>query len=77
MLFLLWCRKGRIGIYEGDDLKVLAKNFSRTFNLSRTMLISLEEHLQQSYDMFMLERCNSNGGEHRLPSELGYSRLLS
>ena len=41
----MWYRKGRIGIYEGDDLKVLAKNFSRTFNLNQTMLISLEEHL--------------------------------
>lgn len=30
-------KQGRIGIYEGDDLRLLAKNFCRTFNLPKTM----------------------------------------
>ena len=30
-------RTGRIGIYEGDDVRELAKNFKKTFQLNSTM----------------------------------------
>jgi hypothetical protein len=42
-------KQGRIGIYEGDDLKQLAINFCKTFNLNKTMQQMLEENLRQSY----------------------------
>jgi hypothetical protein len=50
---------------------VLARNFSKTFNLNRTMQISLEEHLTQSFDKFLQEH------DEKLPSELGYSCVLT
>ena len=31
-------RTGRIGIYEGDDVKDLAKNFVKAFQLNSAML---------------------------------------
>jgi hypothetical protein len=30
-------RTGRIGIYEGDDVKELAKNFKKTFQLNKNV----------------------------------------
>lgn len=60
-------------MYEGDDLKVLAKNFCRTFSLNKTMYISLLEHLEKTYARYQAEK-----GQHdRLPSELGYSCVLT
>jgi hypothetical protein len=34
-------KTGRIGIYEGDDVTELARNFQRTFQLNKTMLTLL------------------------------------
>lgn len=36
-------RTGRIGIYEGDDVRELAKNFKKTFQLNSTMLSLLTQ----------------------------------
>jgi len=49
-------RQGRIGLYEGDDLKILAKNFCRTFSLNKTMYISLLEHLENTYARYQAEK---------------------
>ena len=42
-------KTGRIGIYEGDDVRELAKNFQRTFQLNSAMLhmlvLQLESHV--------------------------------
>lgn len=38
-------KTGRIGIYEGDDFAVLAKNFCKAFSLNKTMQGALEAHL--------------------------------
>ena len=42
-------RTGRIGIYEGDDVRDIAKNFKKTFQLNNAMLhmltLQLEQHL--------------------------------
>lgn len=62
-------KQGRIGIYEGDDLKQLALNFCKTFNLNKTMQQTLEENLRQSYHQYLQDQ----GLEDRLPSDLGYS----
>ena len=47
-------RTGRIGIYEGDDVRGVAKNFQRTFQLNGTMLhmltLQLEQHLKAYKD---------------------------
>ena len=43
-------KQGRIGIYEGDEVKEVAKNFQKTFSLNNNMLNilirQLEEHLK-------------------------------
>lgn len=43
-------KTGRIGIYEGDDIKDLARNFTKAFQLNATMynmlIKQLEQHLQ-------------------------------
>lgn len=43
-------KTGRIGIYEGDDVRDLAKNFQRAFQLNGQMLhlltLQLETHLR-------------------------------
>ena len=43
-------KTGRIGIYEGDDIKEVAKNFARTFQLNSSMyqmlIKQLDQHLQ-------------------------------
>lgn len=36
-------KTGRIGIYEGDDVTELARNFQRTFQLNKTMLTLLTQ----------------------------------
>eukprot|EP00928_Gymnodinium_smaydae_P061485 TRINITY_DN45542_c0_g1_i1.p1 TRINITY_DN45542_c0_g1~~TRINITY_DN45542_c0_g1_i1.p1 ORF type:complete len:512 (-),score=55.23 TRINITY_DN45542_c0_g1_i1:116-1600(-) len=41
-------KSGRIGIHEGDDLRVLSRNFARTFQLDVDMERRLEEHLRQA-----------------------------
>ena len=38
-------KSGRIGIYEGDNLKDLAKNFCKTFQLNSKMNVLLENQL--------------------------------
>lgn len=43
---MLFFRTGKIGIYEGDDVDVLARNFCRAFSLNKTMFISLQHHLK-------------------------------
>jgi hypothetical protein len=77
MFKLKFCifRQGRIGIYEGDDLKTLAKNFCRTFNLNKTMQISLINHLEESYEKYLEEQQTKSNGN--LPSDLGYSCVLT
>eukprot|EP00930_Biecheleria_cincta_P016373 TRINITY_DN13342_c0_g1_i1.p1 TRINITY_DN13342_c0_g1~~TRINITY_DN13342_c0_g1_i1.p1 ORF type:complete len:495 (+),score=93.24 TRINITY_DN13342_c0_g1_i1:50-1486(+) len=42
-------RTGRIGVHEGDDLRVLAKNFARTFQLDASALDRLENLLHEAY----------------------------
>ena len=66
-------RQGRIGLYEGDDLKALAKNFCRTFSLNKTMYMSLLEHLENTYAKYLADKQK----QERLPSELGYSCVLT
>jgi len=43
-------RTGRIGIYEGDDLRELARNFCKAFQLNHSMhgllIQQLEDHLR-------------------------------
>lgn len=39
-------KTGRIGIYEGDDVTELARNFQRTFQLNKTMLTLLTQQLE-------------------------------
>ena len=41
-------KTGRIGVHEGDDLRVLAGNFCKTFSLNKAMHGALLQHLQQS-----------------------------
>ena len=41
-------KTGRIGIYEGDDLKDTARNFCKTFALNKTMYGTLLRHLEVS-----------------------------
>eukprot|EP00929_Paragymnodinium_shiwhaense_P122416 TRINITY_DN9511_c0_g1_i3.p1 TRINITY_DN9511_c0_g1~~TRINITY_DN9511_c0_g1_i3.p1 ORF type:complete len:553 (+),score=99.89 TRINITY_DN9511_c0_g1_i3:167-1825(+) len=42
-------RSGRIGVHDGDDLLMLARNFARTFQLTPGMEARLAEMLQQAY----------------------------
>ena len=42
-------KTGRIGIYEGDDLRVVARNFSKTFSLNRAKMEALHRHLELSF----------------------------
>lgn len=39
-------KTGRIGIYEGDDVRELARNFVRTFQLNGQMLHLLTKQLE-------------------------------
>lgn len=47
-------KTGRIGIYEGDDIRDLVKNFQKTFQLNKLMVHlltqQLEEHLRKYYE---------------------------
>jgi len=43
-------RTGRIGVHEGDDLRVLSKNFAKAFQLDKVAEQRLEELLRQAYD---------------------------
>lgn len=40
-------KTGRIGIYEGDSIRDLAKNFQKAFQLSNSMLVLLMHQLEQ------------------------------
>lgn len=40
-------KSGRIGIYEGDDVRDLARNFQKTFQLNNNMLELLTRQLEQ------------------------------
>lgn len=40
-------KNGRIAIHEGDEPKVLAKNFAKTFDLGMDMQLGLEELLKE------------------------------
>ena len=51
-------KTGRIGIYEGDDLKQLAKNFCKAFQLNKSMLEALHRHLEQNLIKFLKEHPN-------------------
>jgi len=42
-------RTGRIKVREGDDLHVLSRNFAKTFQLDRQMMLQLEEMLREAY----------------------------
>ena len=46
-------KTGRIGIYEGDDLRQLARNFCKAFQLNKSMLESLHRHLEQNLVKYM------------------------
>jgi len=39
-------RTGRIGIYEGDDVRELARNFQKTFQLNNSMFGLLTQQLE-------------------------------
>jgi len=41
-------RTGRIGVHEGDDLRVLSRNFAKAFQLDADMELRLEEMLRQA-----------------------------
>eukprot|EP00933_Yihiella_yeosuensis_P026656 TRINITY_DN20716_c1_g1_i1.p1 TRINITY_DN20716_c1_g1~~TRINITY_DN20716_c1_g1_i1.p1 ORF type:complete len:538 (-),score=104.16 TRINITY_DN20716_c1_g1_i1:63-1676(-) len=43
-------RSGRIGLHEGDNLRVLAKNFAKAFQLDQGNQQRLEQLLKQAYD---------------------------
>merc|ERR1712176_69940 len=43
-------RTGRIGVHEGDDLRVLSRNFARAFQLDRETARKLEDMLYQAYE---------------------------
>ena len=43
-------RSGRIGVHEGDDLAVLARNFARTFQLDKAAQERLEQLLHKAYE---------------------------
>ena len=43
-------RTGRIGVHEGDDLRLLARNFAKTFQLDKAAQERLEQMLQQAYE---------------------------
>jgi hypothetical protein len=45
-------RSGRIGIKEGDDLKVLASNFCKAYQLHKDMQESLVDQLQSHLDSY-------------------------
>ena len=40
-------KTGRIGIYEGDSIKDLARNFQKAFQLNNNMLVLLMHQLEQ------------------------------
>lgn len=40
-------KTGRIGIYEGDEIKDLVKNFQKTFQLNKLMVHLLTQQLEQ------------------------------
>eukprot|EP00435_Cladocopium_sp_Y103_P039318 s535_g10.t1 len=42
-------RTGRVGVHEGDDFRVLARNFAKTFQLDRDAAQRLEALLRQAY----------------------------
>lgn len=42
-------RTGRVGVHEGDDFRVLARNFAKTFQLDREAARRLEALLRQAY----------------------------
>ena len=46
-------KQGRIGIYDGDCLKDLAKNFCRTFQLNIKMQSLLEQQLQTQLNAYL------------------------
>jgi hypothetical protein len=48
-------KTGRIGIYEGDDLRLLARNFCKAFQLNKSMLESLHRHLEQNLAKYLQE----------------------
>lgn len=43
-------RTGRIGVHEGDDLRVVSRNFAKTFQLDADAALKLETILQQAYN---------------------------
>lgn len=55
-------RTGRIGVHEGDDLRVLAKNFARTFQLAAGALDRLENLLQEAYSDHVLGKAEPAEG---------------
>ena len=46
-------KKGRIGIYKGDDLYLSAKNFGKAFTLNKAMVDALHRHLEKSLAKFI------------------------
>jgi len=48
-------KTGRIGIHKGDDAKVLARNFAKTYSLPSIMKESLEKLLQSYIDSYFPE----------------------
>mmetsp|Transcript_26623 Transcript_26623/g.47886 ORF Transcript_26623/g.47886 Transcript_26623/m.47886 type:complete len:517 (-) Transcript_26623:25-1575(-) len=47
---------GKIAVHEGDDLKLLAENFARTFHLSNEMKEVLEEMLMEQVEAHLSSR---------------------
>mmetsp|Transcript_18799 Transcript_18799/g.33404 ORF Transcript_18799/g.33404 Transcript_18799/m.33404 type:complete len:533 (+) Transcript_18799:65-1663(+) len=75
-------RTGRIGVYEGDNLRLLAKNFAKAFQLDRGAQHRLEELLQQAYDDQMQgedydEATFDDGLACREPGIQGYALPMS
>lgn len=54
-------RTGRIAVHEGDDLRTLAQNFAKTFQLDADMERKLEEHLAEACEERRLAELSEAG----------------
>jgi hypothetical protein len=62
-------KTGRIGIYEGDDLRQLAKNFCKAFQLNRDMMKALVKLLRKNFNQYTKE--------HSVPVQMSMTTPLS
>lgn len=60
-------RSGRIGVHDGDDLRVLSKNFARAFALDTQATMKLETMLRQAVDNYYDRRTQHDSEESMAP----------